>query len=68
MSNISGLEFFKELQKDNKYKNIPFMMIISEFEREKELETVHARINHYMVKPVKADPLETEIKQIFVAH
>ena len=68
MSNRSGLEFFKELQKDNKYKNIPFMMIISEFEREKVLETVQARINHYMVKSVKADPLETKIKQIFVAH
>ena len=68
MSNISRLEFFKELQKDNKYKNIPFMMIISEFEREKVLETVQAGINHYMVKTVKAGPLEAKIKQIFEAH
>ena len=44
------------------------MMIISEFEREKVLETVQAGINHYMVKTVKAGPLEAKIKQIFEAH
>ena len=64
MPNMDGLDLFKELTKDRKLRDIPFLLITSEKEREKVVEAVAAGIKEYIVKPVKPESLGNKIKEV----
>jgi two-component system chemotaxis response regulator CheY len=53
MPNMQGLDFFKELTKHRKLRDIPFLMITAEKEWGKVVGVVAAVIKEYIVKPVK---------------
>ena len=50
MPNMDGLDFYKALSKNQKWSDIPFLLITEEKERNKVVE---AGIKEYLVKPVK---------------
>ena len=52
MPNMDGLDLFKELNKDKKLRDIPFLLITAEKEREKVIEAVKTGIKEYIVIPV----------------
>lgn len=64
MPNMDGLDLFKELNKDKKLRDIPFLLITAEKEREKVIEAVKAGIKEYIVKPVKPESLGDKIKEV----
>ena len=64
MPNMDGLDLFKELNKDKKLWDIPFLLITAEKEREKVIEAVKAGIKEYIVKPVKPESLGDKIKEV----
>ncbi|MBT5471143.1 MAG: response regulator [Nitrospina sp.] len=64
MPNMDGLDLFKELTKDPKLRDIPFLLITAEKEREKVVEAVAAGIKEYIVKPVKPESLGNKIKEV----
>ena len=63
-SNMDGLDLFKELTKDRKLRDIPFLLITAEKERGKVVEAVAAGIKEYIVKPVMPESLENKIKEV----
>ena len=63
MPNMDGLDLFKELTKDHKLKDIPFLLITAEKERGKVVEAVAAGIKEYIVKPVKPESLGKKLKR-----
>ena len=64
MPNMDGLDLFKELTKDRKLRDIPFLLITAEKERDKVVEAVAAGIKEYIVKPVKPESLGNKIKEV----
>ena len=64
MSNMVVLDLFEELNKDRKLRDIPFLLITTEKERDKVLEAVAAGIKEYIVKPVKHESLGNKIKEV----
>ena len=64
MPNMDGLDLFKELNKDRKLRDIPFLLITAEKERDKVVEAVKAGIKEYIVKPVKPESLGNKIKAV----
>ncbi len=58
------LIFFKELSKNRKWSEIPFLLITAEKERDKVIEAVQAGIKDYLVKPVKPENLSDKIKEV----
>ncbi len=62
MPGMSGLDFFKALQKKEDFKGIPFLMTTSEREKGKVVEALKLGVKHYIVKPVEAETLEPKIK------
>ena len=66
MPNMDGLDLFIELTKDRKLRDIPFLLITAEKEREKVFEAVAAGIKEYIVKkPVKPESLGNKIKEFY---
>ncbi len=64
MPNMDGLEFFQELSKDSKLREIPFLLITAEKERDKVVEAVKVGIKEYLVKPVAPESLGNKIKEV----
>ena len=64
MSNMDVLDLFEDLNKDRKLRDIPFLLITTEKERDKVVEAVAAGIKEYIVKLVKSQSLGNKIKEV----
>ncbi|MFH1624591.1 MAG: chemotaxis response regulator CheY [Pseudomonadota bacterium] len=64
MPRMSGLDLLKGVRGDEKLKNIPFLMVTAESEKDKIVEAVKAGVSNYIVKPFTAEILKQKITQI----
>lgn len=64
MPEMDGLAFYGKLQEDDNLKNIPFLLLTSENQKEKITETIRLGIRNYVVKPVDHESLEIKIKRM----
>ena len=65
MPRMTGIDFLREVRADGALKELPFLMVTSEADKEKIMEAVQAGVNQYIVKPFNATQLEEKIKEIF---
>jgi two-component system chemotaxis response regulator CheY len=66
MPNMSGLEFLKNVRKNEKTKNIPFLMITAENKRSQILEAAAEGVSGYIVKPFTAANLNEKINKMML--
>ena len=65
MPRMGGMELFREINKRENLKNIPYLLISCE-ERIERLEGLSkAGINDYLLKPFIANALKARIKSLF---
>ena len=57
MPNMSGLELFDVLKQDDKLKEIPFILLTGNDQKENVTEALKTGIKNYMVKPFKPGKL-----------
>ncbi|MDY7032373.1 MAG: chemotaxis response regulator CheY [Thermodesulfobacteriota bacterium] len=65
MPKMTGLELLKSVRADEKLKDIPFLMVTAESEKDKVIEAVKAGVNNYVVKPFTAETLKEKISKVF---
>ena len=65
MPKMTGIDLLKAVRSDGDLKELPFLMVTSEADRDKIMEAVQAGVNQYIVKPFNASQLEEKIKEIF---
>ena len=65
MPKMTGLELLKKVRQDDNLKDIPFLMVTAEAEKENVIKAVQAGVNNYVVKPFTADILKEKIEKIF---
>ena len=65
MPRMTGIDFLKAVRSDGSLKELPFLMVTSEADKEKIMEAVQAGVNQYIVKPFNATQLEEKIREIF---
>ncbi len=53
----SGIDVLKSVRKNEKIKDIPFIIVTSEADKEKVMEAIHAKVTDYIVKPVNKEVL-----------
>ncbi len=51
MPEMSGIELLKEVRNSEKWKDMPFLMVTAEGQKENVIEAVKHRVNNYIVKP-----------------
>ncbi len=64
MPEMNGLEFYKTAQKEDLIKDISFLMVSAENEKEKVIVALKAGIRDYLVKPIDVDLLEQKIEKL----
>lgn len=64
MPKINGLELLIKVKEDERLKNIPFLMVTSETDKEKEEEAFQSGADQYITKPFSGKFLEKTIIQL----
>jgi two-component system chemotaxis response regulator CheY len=65
MPNMDGLEFFKTARQEPALKDIPFLMVTAEAEKDKVITAIQAGVNNYIVKPFTAEIFKEKMDRIF---
>ena len=65
MAQMSGIELLKAVRTTEELKNIPFLMVTAEGNKENVIEAVKNRVNNYIVKPFTPETLMEKITKIF---
>jgi two-component system, chemotaxis family, chemotaxis protein CheY len=65
MPKMTGIDFLKAIRADGSLKELPFLMVTSEADKEKIMQAVQAGVNQYIVKPFNANQLDEKIREIF---
>lgn len=65
MPKMSGLDLLKWVRSHEEFKDLPFLMVTAEAQKENILEAVKAQVSNYIVKPFTADVMLEKIEKIF---
>jgi len=61
MPEMTGIEFLKACKEDEAIKNIPFVMVTAEAQKDSVLEAIKAGVDNYIVKPFTPEKLKEVI-------
>ncbi|ADK84623.1 response regulator receiver protein [Desulfarculus baarsii DSM 2075] len=64
MPKMTGLELLRWVRNHDEFKDLPFLMVTAEAQKENILEAAKARVNNYVVKPFTAETMEEKIEAI----
>lgn len=67
MPQMPGIELLKEVRKNDAWKEIPFLMVTAEGQKENVLEAVKQKVTNYIVKPFTPETLMEKVNKIFEA-
>ncbi len=62
--NMDGFELLKKVRSDPQLKDIPFLMVTAEAEKDKVIEAIKAGVSNYIVKPFTAEVLREKMDRI----
>ncbi len=65
MPNMTGIELLKKVRADERFQELPFLMVTAEAQKENIVEAVKARVSNYIVKPFTPETLSEKIEKIF---
>ena len=58
MPEMTGIEFLRACKEDETIKNIPFVMVTAEAQKDSVLEAIKAGVDNYIVKPFTPEKLK----------
>jgi len=64
MPQMSGLELLKAIRTSEEWRDLPFLMITAEGQKEHVIEAVKHRVSDYIVKPFTPETLMEKINKI----
>jgi two-component system chemotaxis response regulator CheY len=66
MPNMEGIELLRNVRKETEplLRDIPFLMVTAEAEKEKVIEAIKAGVDNYIVKPFTAEILKEKLEKI----
>jgi two-component system chemotaxis response regulator CheY len=65
MPKMSGLELLKTVRSDENLKDVPFVMVTAEAQKENILEAIKYKVNQYIVKPFTPETLKEKLEKVF---
>ena len=65
MPNMTGLDLLKAVKEDASLKDIPFLMVTAEGQKENVIQAVQAGVSNYIVKPFTPETFSAKLEKIF---
>ena len=64
MPRMTGIDLLKAVRSDESLKDIPFLMVTAEGQKDNVVEAVQAGVSNYIMKPFTAEGLEEKVKKV----
>lgn len=64
MPRMTGIELLKAAKGDESLKDIPFILVTAEGQKDNVVEAVQAGVSNYIMKPFTSKALEEKIKKV----
>lgn len=61
---MDGLELLKKVRADERFKDLPFLMLTSETEKKGILNAIECGVTNYIVKPATAEVLQDKLGKL----
>jgi two-component system chemotaxis response regulator CheY len=68
MPGPTGLDFLKQIRESEKYKEIPFILITTESEKQAVIQAAMAGVSAYIVKPFNTETLTKRLQEAWKKH
>ena len=65
MPEMPGIDLLKKVRADDELKEIPFVMVTAEAQKDNILEAVKSGVSNYVVKPFTAETITEKLHKIF---
>lgn len=65
MPKMTGLDLLKAVRSDASLKDLPFLMVTAEAQKQNVIDAVQAGVSNYVVKPFTAEAISDKLKKIF---
>ena len=65
MPKMMGIDLLKAVRANDATKDIPFLMVTAESQKENVMEAVKSGVSSYIVKPFTRETLEQKLQVIF---
>ena len=65
MPEMPGIDLLKAIKSDGELKDIPFVMVTAEAQKDNIIEAVKAGVSSYIVKPFTAETVTEKLNAIF---
>lgn len=65
MPTMTGIDLLRKVRADGRFKDLPFIMVTAEAQKENIIEAVKERVSNYIVKPFTPETLSEKIQKIF---
>jgi two-component system chemotaxis response regulator CheY len=64
MPKMTGLEFLKAVRSNAAFKDLPFLMVTAEAQKQNIIEAVQAGVSNYVVKPFTEEVITEKLAKI----
>lgn len=68
MPEMSGIELLQKIRGTFHHKNLPFLMVTAEGEKEQVIKAVQLGVSDYVIKPVNKESLQKKIENVWKKH
>lgn len=65
MPKMTGLELLKAVRGADNLKDLPFLMVTAEAQKQNVIDAVQAGVSNYVVKPFTAEAISEKLQKIF---
>ncbi|MCU4138283.1 MAG: CheY-like REC domain [Thermodesulfobacteria bacterium] len=65
MPKMNGLELLKTVRSDDNLKDIRFIMVTAEAQKESVIEAIKHGVNQYVIKPFTPETLKEKLEKVF---
>lgn len=65
MPNCTGLDLLKRVRADNRFKELPFVLLTAESEITQIKEAMAAGVDNYVLKPFTFESLKEKLEQVY---
>jgi two-component system, chemotaxis family, chemotaxis protein CheY len=65
MPEMPGIELLKNVRSDDELKDIPFVMVTAEAQKDNIVEAVKSGVTNYVVKPFTAETITEKLNKVF---
>jgi two-component system chemotaxis response regulator CheY len=64
MPRVDGITLLKRVRSDPALKDMPFLMVTAEAEKDKVIEAIRSGVSNYVIKPFTAEVLKEKMDRI----